>query len=67
MKPVATSYLGNSMSNQQAKCICISDFHETLPSVKLLSHTYFGCLKLCGFGAISHTFFQHFGHLAPCS
>ena len=21
--------LGNSMSNQQAKCICVSDFHET--------------------------------------
>ena len=20
---------GNSMSNQQAKCICVSDFHET--------------------------------------
>ena len=22
-------HLGNSMSNQQAKCICVSDFHET--------------------------------------
>ena len=38
-----------------------------VPSGKLLNHTYFGCVKLYGFGVISHSFFQHFGHLAPRS
>ena len=38
-----------------------------VPSGKLLNHAYFGCVKLYGFGVISHSFFQHFGHLAPRS
>ena len=38
-----------------------------VPSGKLLNHAYFGCVKLDGFGIISHSFFQHFGHLAPRS
>ena len=38
-----------------------------VPSGKLLNHTYFGCVQLYGFGVISHSFFQHFGHLAPRS
>ena len=35
-----------------------------VPSGKLLNHFYFGCVKLYGFGIISHSFFQHFG---PCT
>ena len=37
-----------------------------VPSVKLLHHTYFGRLKVYGFGVIGYSIFQHFGDPAPC-
>jgi len=36
-----------------------------VPSVKLLSHTYFGCVKLYGFGVISYYIFSAFW--LPCT
>ena len=35
-----------------------------VPSMKLLHHTYFGRVKVYGFGVIVHSIFQHFGHPA---
>ena len=62
--------MGNSMSNQQQNAFAFqisTKLGRLVPSGKLLNHVYFGCVKLYGFGVISHSFFQHFGHLAPRS
>jgi len=37
----------------------VSDFHKTLTSVKLLSHAYFGYMKLHGFAVTIQKKFQH--------
>ena len=36
-----------------------------VPSMKLFSHAYFGCVKLYGFGNIGPTIFQLFWYPAP--
>ena len=51
------------MNKQNAFVFQISTkFGGLVPSVMLLSHTYFGCMKFYGFGIVSHTFFQ-----SPCT
>ena len=61
-----TGVIPCQINKQTAFAFQISTKHGRLvPSMKLLHHTYFGCVKVYGFGVIVHSILQHYGHPAP--